>query len=49
MTESVRKNFIRCIILAAAVIMIIAGLTGGAFRDVFTRAVMICMECIGIG
>ena len=49
MTESVRKNIIRWLILATAVLMIIAGLTGGAFRDVMTKAVMICMECIGIG
>ena len=37
------------IILVAAVILIAAGLLDGGYRDVMSKAVMICMECIGIG
>lgn len=43
------KKMIRITILATATVMIIAGISGGEYRDVLSKAVMICMECIGIG
>ncbi len=46
---SVLKNAIRGIVLVAAVIMIVAGYFAGDYMDVWSKAVMICMECIGIG
>lgn len=36
-------------ILAAAAVLIIAGVFSGDVREVWQKAVMICMECIGIG
>ena len=44
-----RGGKIRWILLLAAVTMIVAGLSLHGFRDVLTKAVMICLECIGIG
>ena len=49
MREASHKRIISVIILAAAVVMIIAGIIDGGARDVMVKAVMICMECIGIG
>ncbi len=43
------KAKIRTIILVAAVVLIVAGLLDDGYRDVMSKAVMICMECIGIG
>ena len=39
----------RGILLAAAVVMIVAGLANGESRTVLQKAVNICLECIGIG
>lgn len=39
----------RSILLAAAVVMIVAGLANGEARTVLQKAVNICLECIGIG
>lgn len=36
-------------LIVAAVILIVVGYTGGGFRDVLTKAVNICTECIGLG
>lgn len=35
--------------LAVAVALVAAGLSQGAFADVWRRAAMVCYECIGIG
>lgn len=43
------KLIIRVTVLAAAVLMIIFGINGGGVKDVLGRAVMICLECIGVG
>lgn len=40
---------IRGVLLAAAVVMIVAGLANGEARTVLQKAVNICLECIGIG
>ena len=42
-------NKIRGLILVTAVILLTVGLKRGEYMDVLDRAVMICMECIGIG
>ena len=40
---------LRSILLVLAVVFIVIGFFGGDVRDVWSKAVMICMECIGIG
>jgi len=40
---------IRCIILLAAILMLVLGLATGGVYDVLTKAVNICTECIGLG
>lgn len=41
--------FVRCVLLAAAVVMIAAGLLRQEHLEVMEKAVRICLECIGIG
>ncbi len=43
------KTTVRLIGLIAAIALITAGLFDNGYRDVMSKAVMICMECIGIG
>ncbi len=40
---------LRTVLIAAAVIMIAAGIFNGSARDVFGKAVKICTECVGLG
>ena len=44
-----RKAVIQMILLAAGVVMIGVGAQRGEVATVFTKAVRICLECIGIG
>lgn len=44
-----RRDMLRICVLAAAVMMIVAGIATGEFRTVLGKAVLICTECIGIG
>ena len=43
------KRIIQWALLAVSVVLIAAGFIDNGFREVMTKAVMICMECIGIG
>ena len=43
------KNRIRAAIIAAALILIVAGILNGSARDVLVKAITICTECIGLG
>ena len=43
------KDNIRIVLLTVAVVLLIAGLVTDGFSEVRTKAVTICMECIGIG
>lgn len=36
-------------LLVAAIILLVIGSFDGGFKDVRNKAVMICLECIGIG
>ncbi len=42
------KN-LRIVLLVAALGMVCYGAVTGGYREVLSKAVMICMECIGIG
>jgi hypothetical protein len=48
MKENTLKT-VRIVLLAAAVVMIAAGILWGEALTVFRKAVIICLECIGIG
>ena len=37
------------VLLIAAILLIAAGLFNGSARDVFSKAVRICTECVGLG
>jgi len=41
--------WVRVIVLAAAVAMIIAGALNGSLRDVLIKAINLCTECVGLG
>ncbi len=40
---------VRCVLLAAGVALLVAGILGDGFMDVLTKAINICTECIGLG
>lgn len=44
-----RKNHVRKGLLIAAIVLIIAGIYQGDFKDIKNKAIRICYECIGIG
>ena len=44
-----KNHMIRLIILILALVLLAAGILTGGSTDIKSNAVMICMECIGIG
>lgn len=44
-----RPGTVRAVLLAAAAILIVAGILNGSARDVLYKAVAICTECVGLG
>lgn len=44
-----RTALVRTALLAAAVLLIALGIANGGMRDMFRKAILICMECVGIG
>ena len=48
-TETKHRRIIRIILIAAAAVLIIAGVLNGSAKDVLIKAIYICRECIGIG
>ena len=42
-------NTVRGVVLAAAVVMIIAGIVNGSWMDVLIKAINLCTECVGLG
>ena len=43
------KWIVRGVLLAAGLFFLIFGLLNEGFRDVMNKAVVVCLECIGIG
>ena len=44
-----RKRLLQSVLLAAAVLMIGFGVWRGEADTVFTKAIRLCTECVGIG
>ena len=44
-----RPGLIQCVLLAAAVLMSGFGVWRGEAQTVFSKAIRLCMECVGIG
>ena len=44
-----RKNFPAWLTLIAAVVLIGVGLSQGQHIQVLSKAIRVCMECVGIG
>ena len=44
-----QKNLLRIAVLSAAIALIIVGICFSEYRVVLHKAVMVCLECIGIG
>ena len=44
-----RKRLLQSVLLAAAVLMIGFGAWRGEAGTVFSKAIRLCMECVGIG
>ena len=47
--DKTRIAVARVVLLAVAIAMIAAGIANGGMRDALTKAVYICMECVGLG
>ena len=43
------KQIISCVLIIAAVCLIGLGVMNGGYKDVWNKARLVCMECIGIG
>lgn len=46
---AMKVKIIRRGLLAAAIVLILIGVSQNGFRDIMNKAVRICYECIGIG
>lgn len=44
-----KRNFPVCILIAAAAVLIIIGIAQGQPEQVLSKAIRVCMECVGIG
>ncbi|MBO4928615.1 MAG: thioredoxin [Clostridiales bacterium] len=44
-----KKNIVAVVLILAAAALIVTGVVLGQERSVLTKAIRICMECVGIG
>lgn len=49
MKKEKSRTMLSLLLFAAAIGMCVYGAAGGQARDVFIKAINICMECIGLG
>jgi len=40
---------VRCVLVCAAVVLLVYGYLAGGTADVLTKAINICTECVGLG
>ena len=44
-----KKNILRIVLFVVAAAFLTAGILQGEFHTTWTKAIRICLECIGIG
>jgi len=49
MRKDIRNIIIRAVIIFAAIAFIFGGIRRGEAGEIMRKAVMVCLECIGIG
>ncbi|MBQ6601900.1 MAG: hypothetical protein IJH99_00680 [Eubacterium sp.] len=49
MDTAVKRNALRLVLLAAAAVLVIAGIAARDPAAVWSKAAKICLECIGLG
>lgn len=47
--KKIWNNYLPFIILGAAIITFMIGINLGQAEEVFQKAILICLECIGVG
>ena len=47
--ETKSKKIVQAVVVAAAVLLIIAGICNGSALDVLIKGINICTECVGLG
>jgi len=49
MGEKMKKNYLGIMLLLIGLVLLGSGISRGEVNSVYTKAVNICLECIGIG
>ncbi|MCL2054920.1 MAG: thioredoxin [Oscillospiraceae bacterium] len=44
-----KENLLRVVLLAVGIVMILVGIYRGELYEIMKKAVVACLECIGIG
>lgn len=44
-----RKNYLRLVLAAAGAIAAALGVMDGQYRETLSKAIYLCLECVGLG